>query len=285
MKLIHIIMFEDSTSDDVFSAHELPTEGARLIKILRRRSQSNQHQAFAIEHNQSRLSKKLTGIIYKWNYPGGVDKLDADLKNGTIISFGTRVADNTPNNVQLISQLELLSTKSAARYSTANEIEKQIKRIKKAEAAKGLAAKQEGAAQKQIPVSQIPEKVVVGKRSFANPYFYGDDARYAGHPAHFPWTSQMAVYYNELEDILTANGLDGFTTMYASTARARNGANLYNFALIGANGKFVWRKYDPGGGAGLNDVYCLNDKLHTTTFCQLEEHDPAKFADLIKEIT
>jgi hypothetical protein len=153
----------------------------------------------------------------------------------------------------------------------------EIRRLEKEETIeKTTAIKQGGGAvTPNIPESSIPAKLNAGQYKFGNPYFQGVDNRYAGDPRQFTWTPQMHKQYVRLNHMLTDRGLAGFTLIYASTARVRN-ANLSNFALFGAGGKVIWRKYDMGYASGKNLIYIDGVKHEVRSLMLNAMNDPAK---------
>jgi hypothetical protein len=174
---------------------------------------------------------------------------------------------NATEGLKRYTQLEALKKK----------VHKEIIRLEKEETAEKFAAIKPGGgiATPLVPESQIPEKITTGKNKFNNPYFQGTDNRYAGDPKAFNWTPQMLKMYTRLDHILTSRGLAGFNMMYASTARVSN-ANLSNFALFGAGGKVIWRKYDMGYGSGKNLVYIAGVKYEAANIVSYEINDPTR---------
>ena len=114
---------------------------------------------------------------------------------------------------------------------------------------------------------------------FENPYLLGarPEDRYAGDPEHIPqWSSpQMKEMYETLKGILARNGLK-FDIMYAGTFQSRG--NRYNFVVIGANGRFVWRKYDPSLGAGMNWIIIDGKEMKTSQFLKKYQETDAQAA-------
>lgn len=125
-------------------------------------------------------------------------------------------------------------------------------------------------------------KISSGKGKFENPYLLGgtDSDRYIGSPENYKdFSLQMKKQYEELKSILAANGLH-IDTLYASKHVYKG--NRFNFAGIGAGGRFVWRKYDPAPGAGQNWVYIDGERLNTSTFLSMPVAKRQKLLEPLK---
>lgn len=127
-----------------------------------------------------------------------------------------------------------------------------------------------------INPANVPTKISIGKSSFTNPYHAGNNSKYAGHPDGYPLSSPMLAIYEDLKRVFDRNGVPGFSVCYA----ARIDKHI-NFAFIGVNNKFVWRKYDVGGGSGQNWIYLAGNKMKTSDFMSLP---PAKQDALIQAL-
>jgi hypothetical protein len=117
-----------------------------------------------------------------------------------------------------------------------------------------------------------------GSGKFANPYFLDPKEHYAGTPALYPnWSKYSTSRKNfvKLSTMLTTFGVEDFTKMYSGL----HSSSYFNFALIGGKGKFVWRKYDAGGGSGQNWCY-INGTKHITTDIIAMYEDPTQHAKL-----
>ena len=113
------------------------------------------------------------------------------------------------------------------------------------------------------------------KPSLKNPAAYpGATEVYTGHPAHYPnWTANWKRRVLAIEDALIRNGKKGLQLMYASRIGAgqqKQRRGYINFYIIGADGDFVWRKYQTSGANGMNSLYMdhLRDggKMQVTDF-------------------
>lgn len=157
--------------------------------------------------------------------------------------------------------------------------EQQLKRIKTAlnkERQVAAAARRTKASTQMVSPANVPTKISTGKSSFTNPYHAGDNSQYAGHPDGYPLSSPMLAIYDELKKIFDRNGVPGFSVCYASRIR-----KFINFAFVGMNNKFIWRKYDVGGGSGQNWIYLDGNKMKTSDFMSLP---PTKQDAIIKAL-
>lgn len=105
-----------------------------------------------------------------------------------------------------------------------------------------------------------------GAKGVQNPYVLNDAAQgpgYAGAPSRYKFTTQMQRLYNEIESALRRNGKT-LATIYVG--RPYTGYSAINFIATTTDSKFVWRKYDPGPGAGQNFVFLNGHKMNTSTF-------------------
>lgn len=288
MKLITIkpIVLE-ADEDDTFINQELPTNVLELIKILSRREAALAHIKRSTNGDDDEVALKAKGARHAGAYPGGWQQAMADEETGKVIRASkTYFISNTPGNKEIIQQAVAKKERHEKICRQVDKLRTQINKLKREEANKQLAAKQSGkSAGAQIPESKVPAMIHTGKKSkFGNPYFQGSHDRYAGEPAFYSWTRQMLQVYHKLEEILTSHGFDGFTIIYASTVKQGSGkfvSNLYNFAVIGAGGKFMWRKYDMGHGSSQNLVYVAGKKTYLSTMLADAERDPTKLTQLL----
>lgn len=146
---------------------------------------------------------------------------------------------------------------------------RRIKKAKEDAAANALAnstaptAPNSTLAPKSIP-ALVPTSP--GSKGVQNPYVLNDAAQgpgYAGPPSGYTFTSQMQKLYNEIESALRRNGKT-LSTIYVG--RPYSGYKAINFIATTADSKVVWRKYDPGPGAGQNWMFLNGTKMNTSTF-------------------
>jgi hypothetical protein len=95
------------------------------------------------------------------------------------------------------------------------------------------------------------------KPSLRNPAAYPDATEiYTGHPAHYPnWSPDWRRRILAMEDALIRNGKKGLQLMYAArlgSGSRKQSRGFFNFFIIGADGDFVWRKYQTSGANGMN---------------------------------
>lgn len=108
----------------------------------------------------------------------------------------------------------------------------------------------------------IPETIYTGKNKFSNPYYKANGGKFAGSPAHYPnWHTLQISQLNTINAALKRNQLQELTVMYGGT---RN--RYFNFAAIGANGKFVWRKYQTTSANGQNMIYIDGNSSYISFF-------------------
>lgn len=162
-----------------------------------------------------------------------------------------------------------LATRAAARYNKyVAEIAALQKKIKKQEklatAAKNAAsvAGNAPAAPGQFSVGQIPVVIPNGRKGIDNPFFkhVGPAAgRYAGHPSGYTFSAPMRRMYLAFEIMLKRHG-QTLDKLYVGRVQ---GAYI-NFVATSSNGKFVWYKYDMGGGSGQNHVFLNGTKMKSS---------------------
>lgn len=116
-------------------------------------------------------------------------------------------------------------------------------------------------------------KIPVGNNKVQNPLATCEYDFYVGIPGACPLlTSTQQTLFLQIKNALAEAGLGPLTIMYAGRK-----SKIYpgiNFVAVGADGKFVWQKYDPSAGAGQNDVYISGvGKMHTSDFVK----NPKKF--------
>lgn len=117
--------------------------------------------------------------------------------------------------------------------------------------------------QVNVDVSKIPLKVgyiLNGPGRFENPYHKGGEHQYAGHPAHFEFTRSTLPTFQHISAQLKRNNLPPLTFMYAGTHARMKGAPL-NFVIYGVDGKFCWRRYDAGGGSGVESFFAHEERM------------------------
>ena len=164
--------------------------------------------------------------------------------------------------------------------ASAKALEKQIKKVEK-QAAQDVMAKQTAAAggtstmgTTAVPAASIPKQILTNPSSqrsaVANPYWTNSapGGAYAGHPTGYKWSTPIQKLYANIITALKRNGLD----LPIAYVGRPNGVSI-NFIMLSGNKKFVWRKYDMGGGSGQNWVFLNGEKFHTSTFVAMT---PAK---------
>lgn len=136
----------------------------------------------------------------------------------------------------------------------------------------------------QIPLNQIPQKLsTTGKGGFTNPYFIGTSGKYAGDPRGFNFTPQMLILYSKLQNILKKHNVAPINVIYGSVL-VRSSTQHRNFAAIGGDGKFIWRKYDPAPGAGMNWVIMGKTKINTSDFIGMDDNLQRQYLDHMNEV-
>ncbi len=109
-------------------------------------------------------------------------------------------------------------------------------------------------------------KIKIGKSSFGNPLVTCEVSKYAGHPDNYEDLSNpMLMMLRSINKILETSGIPILTMMYA--ARSSKQYSGINFVVMNSDRSFMWRKYDPSGGAGQNWVYFKNGvHINTSVF-------------------
>lgn len=137
-----------------------------------------------------------------------------------------------------------------------------------------------------VDLKNIPPKIFTSSahtNKFENPYFFSTDRNYAGHPDLYPgWKTnhkQQAKLYELIKTALVRNGLSPMTDMYSGL----HSGTYFNFGITGADGDFVWRKYDAGGGSGQNWVYIDGTKMKTSDFTATPTASDKYLAPLVKK--
>jgi hypothetical protein len=245
---------------------------------LSRKEEALTHLKRNTQGDDDETALQATGVMSKAAYLGGRHQAEADVAAGKVVlASGGYYVLNTPQNQPIIKRALERKERYEKISKQYDKVHAQINKLKREEANRQLASKQSNkSAGAQIPESKVPATIHTGKSKFGNPYFQGSADRYAGDPAFYPWTRQMLQVYHKLEEILTSHGFKGFTTIYASTVLLGSGnfvSNLYNFAVIGADGKFIWRKYDMGHGSSQNIVYVAGKKMQTSNITFDADHN------------
>lgn len=275
MKLINIrpIIVEADNEDDNFAAVTPYSSPAEQLNSLKRKEEATKHEIRRLHSEGNSIARRISGSVDVHLYPGGGVALDRDIAKGLVVRASNDVVViNTPESQPAIQR----AIAKYKRYIQLNKIKINVhNQILIAQGAASHHLKStasDSTTGTQIPEAQVPPQISTGKGKFRNPYFVSDVGRYAGDPEGFPWTAQMQKMYTSLTAALVKRGFtgeNGFTVMYASTiVQQAHGTlvNCYNFAVIGAGGRFVWRKYDKGGGSGQNWVYVDGKQMKTSTF-------------------
>lgn len=120
----------------------------------------------------------------------------------------------------------------------------------------------------QIPIAQIPQKVKTSPTSSSidNPYFKSGE--YAGPPSGYAFSTPMRTIFVSISATLKRHGLS-LGPLYVGRHGGAKGP--INFITATANNKFVWRKYDAGGGSGQNHIYLNGHKMNTSSFMNMSE--------------
>ena len=270
LTLIRPVIFE-AFDDDKFG-NGVPTDPEALVAALKRREKAIKHEYLRVHRENTDIATTIPKYIMIDAFPGGDVKANNALRDGSWIRVSSEVmVPNIPENRPLIDKATALYNRFLQLFQAKITIHNKIL-VAQNSASEYIAKSIDKSKTEQIPESQVPLQISSGaKGKFQNPYFLSDVGRYAGDPENFPWTPHMHKMYTALKDILDKNGIPGFTVAYGSTIvdSVRQGASLINysnFAVIGANGKLIWRKYDKGGGSGQNWLYINGNKTNTSRF-------------------
>lgn len=158
-------------------------------------------------------------------------------------------------------------------------LQKQIKKLEK-QSAQEVMAKQAATGGTStmgttaIAAANIPKQILTNptnpRSAVENPYWTNTakGGAYAGHPTGYSWSTPIQKLYANIITALKRNGLD----LPVAYVGRPNGVNI-NFLMLSGHKKFVWRKYDMGGGSGQNWVFLNGEKWKTSDFVALA---PAK---------
>jgi hypothetical protein len=287
LTLLKPVIFE-AFDDDEFA--NTPHAGQDLVAALKQREKAIKHEYIRVYRDNTEMASAIPNHYAVNAFPGGHKKLAAALADKSWVRVSNDVVvPNTAVNQPLIQQAmatyQRFQQLANAKVAMHNKI-----LVAQGSASAYVSQSIDKPTTEQIPETQVPAQISSGKGKFRNPYFLSNVGRYAGVAENFPWTPHMHKMYVTVKDILDKNGVPGFTVAYGSTFvdPVRQGASLIscsNFAVIGASGKFVWRKYDLGGGSGQNWVYVDGEKMNTTRFILFSgQSDPkaqAQFASWI----
>ena len=188
----------------------------------------------------------------------------------------TKAAKEVARVLKRHKQYERIRLEASLTTSFSNEATKRKQKMKQAanKAAEGPFA--DWGQEASTPAEDDNPKKLIRpgktKPSLLNPAAYsGATEVFIGHPAHFEnWSPAWKRRIIEMNEALKRNGKKGFTMMYAS--RIGHGAHkqprgYFNFFMIGADGDFVWRKYQTSGANGGNWLYIPDtDRTDATTF-------------------
>ena len=148
------------------------------------------------------------------------------------------------------------------------QVDRYFRFLKKSEAAADVISQKTASSNPTmlIPAHQVPAKVAIGSRAGLGCAYHKQDpsttdGQYAGDPSGYQFTPQMAKQFQSLSAILARNNLQ-FKVLYA----CRVSGGHINFQVTTGDGKFVWSKYDMGGGSGMNSVFLNGTKMKTSTF-------------------
>lgn len=267
MKLIRLVI-ETAEANDPFvePSKDTSTQTERdVYDRLQRKADALTH---AMELARDRARQLFTAGIISTSNMGNTGssiliKPSVDLRGKfamTIMEMSWFIPNTLPpSDVKKVRQFADYTFDLIQRYKT---VMKATQKAMKAAMAARQKQDTSSVSNTKIPEAQIPQKVDSGKGKFENPYFQSPPGnRFAGHPDHYSWSSQMQKIYYTIKDALARNGLAPMDVMYAGK---RNGGS--EFAVIGAGGSLVWRKYDPSPGAGQNWLYINGKQMHTSSF-------------------
>lgn len=267
MKLSNIIQFIPESFDE-----EPETDRQALEVAIRQKERAIKHEYHRVYLDNKRVALTIPNAVEDDNFPGGSRALRKALDDESWIRIAVDVV--APNVLNPSAQQQ----RAVALYDRFIQLAQVKDRIHKKllvainAATEFVAQSVDRKTQSQIPEERVPATLSSGVGGkFQNPYFASDIDRYAGAPEGFPWTPHMHKVYNKLKDILKKNGIPGFTVAFGSVFidPVNRGAGLHNFpnfAVIAANGSFVWRRYDRGGGSGQNWVYVNGQKMNAQRF-------------------
>lgn len=182
-------------------------------------------------------------------------------------------------SIRNLRAFEILTQTMSETFNRKQVAEQHLKRVTSTlnkEMQSAATERRSNVASQRLDPANIPAKISTGKSSFTNPYHAGNNSKYAGHPDGYALSSPMLAIYEDLKRVFNRNGVPGFSVCYA----ARIDKHI-NFAFVGVGGKFIWRKYDVGGGSGQNWIYLDGNKMKTSDFMSLP---PAKQDALVKAL-
>lgn len=280
MKLHHLITEQTDTSSLMFdekNIDDLPDK-EQLKYWEHLAGELRQLRAVRFLRKEKVLKTAFQGTKYNYQVQAADRHNYVDFEHGYTVFSVPKNAQPSPQQVfdKVSAYHDAFQAEQDHLFELQLKAEKQAKAVKtKQRRALVAKVKQERPADddvliKQDPESSVPERLsTTGKGGFTNPYFAGESQRYAGDPEYYPFTDQMLVIYHQLKEILKKYGVAPFTKAYGSTHSLKNGSRTTfhrNFAIVGGNGKFIWRKYDPSPGAGQNWVIVGKHKYKTTDF-------------------
>jgi hypothetical protein len=150
MKLIDIkpIIFENS-ADDTYADPKLPAAGPELIALLERRRHGLNVQRIHIDDRRGNMVRNALqdvqrGVCYRASYPGGFTQAREDRDAGKVIIFHiderskrrgayweTFVALNTPENQQLVRQVDEANYRIGQLNQTILKLQEKISRTRR----------------------------------------------------------------------------------------------------------------------------------------------------------
>jgi hypothetical protein len=211
--------------------------------------------------------------LYAYEVPDGFNRRELTGPTGTTGHnservFYVRAGSDAEKEVTKLLQHHNQYARIRRESTLTPAFEKELKRRKKAarrEANAAAGGQFEEWEQTSPKISEVPmpdklSKHSSKKPSLNNPATYAHATEvYTGHPAHYPnWTADWKRRVLAVEDALIRNGKKGLQLMYASRigrGQKKQPRGYINFFIIGADGDFVWRKYQTSGANGGNWLY------------------------------
>lgn len=191
--------------------------------------------------------------------------VNTSVANPNAITFnGSGQIDSTVLDPADVAEVKRAAARFNKHEQSMSALMRQIKKVEKlitAENNAKSAAANGPANSTQLPVGQIPTVIPNGMKGIDNPFFRHSGpatGRYAGHPSGYKFSSQMTTMYNTFNAMLKRHG-QSLDKLYVGKV---NGC--INFVATSTNGKFVWYKYDVGGGSGQNHVILNGNKLKSS---------------------
>lgn len=277
MKLSNL--FENQ--DNKFAPKLMGTSDSDLLDYYER-------QESVARYNYSFISQKFQDLHYK----------KIMRKRADVITFNNH---DTPPEYETIPRWGIINTKlypewvekvkrMAARYEIlvkrSERLNRLARKLRKKVIADHIKTKQQRPA-KTMPTKDIPKIIKSGAaraKGFDNPYYTYPSEQYAGSPAHYKHLGSMIKPFVTINKALERNGVPEFNVIYAGT-RTGGGPAFHrysNFIMIGANGRLIWRKHDPGA-VGSNMLYLDGQKITIPRFVDAPKFEQDRFLAPLKE--